>query len=319
MPLSLAFRSGAAAEVQTDSERRPAGARRRLLLALGVAALLGSAAAAAVFLAVRSQLGALERLYEAGDVMRTNAESLLGLEHVLELAGHLQALLAAGSVLGAGFAAHRLSASLRAGSLPAGAAAGQVRRLAPRVLLLALCLGGALYASAQRSVSVGAERFFFLQDDAMTSMVYARNWAQGFGLVYQPGERVEGFTNPLWVAWMALIHVLHPDPATAPAWVLASSWLLVAGTAVLIHELLLVWRVGASWALCGAVLFVLDRNTWTWAVSGLETSACAAAVTACAWALARERRIAFAVALCALCLLRSDGFVLGAALGAVAL
>src|SRR5258708_7855289 len=46
------------------------------------------------------------------------------------------------------------------------------------------------------SFLVNGERYFCLYDDAMISMRYAKNLAQGFGLVWNPGgERVEGFTN----------------------------------------------------------------------------------------------------------------------------
>ena len=48
----------------------------------------------------------------------------------------------------------------------------------------------------------------------MISMRYAKNLAQGFGLVWNAGgERVEGFTNPLWVLFMAGLHLL-PVPAS---------------------------------------------------------------------------------------------------------
>jgi hypothetical protein len=40
-------------------------------------------------------------------------------------------------------------------------------------------------------------------DDAFISMVYARNLAEGHGLVFNLGERVEGFTNLLWVLLLA--------------------------------------------------------------------------------------------------------------------
>jgi len=36
-------------------------------------------------------------------------------------------------------------------------------------------------------------------DDAFISMRYAQNWADGTGLVFNPGEYVEGFSDPLWV------------------------------------------------------------------------------------------------------------------------
>jgi len=56
-------------------------------------------------------------------------------------------------------------------------------------------------------------RYFILSDDAMISMRYGYNFAHGFGMVWNPGEYVEGFTNPLWTFFMALIHFL-PVPLT---------------------------------------------------------------------------------------------------------
>jgi len=39
----------------------------------------------------------------------------------------------------------------------------------------------------------------FIQDDAYTSLRYAKDFADGKGLVFNEGERVEGYTNFLWV------------------------------------------------------------------------------------------------------------------------
>jgi hypothetical protein len=59
------------------------------------------------------------------------------------------------------------------------------------------------------SFIVNGERYFCLFDDAMVSMSYARNLTDGHGLVWNiAGEKVEGFTNPLWVFCMALFHLL---------------------------------------------------------------------------------------------------------------
>jgi len=55
---------------------------------------------------------------------------------------------------------------------------------------------------------IDGQRVFTLFDDAMISMTYARNLAQGFGLVWNAGESpVEGYTNPLWTAWLAFLHL----------------------------------------------------------------------------------------------------------------
>src|SRR2546423_1137519 len=56
-----------------------------------------------------------------------------------------------------------------------------------------------------------------LFDDAMISMRYAWNFVHGNGLVWNPGERVEGFTNPLMVAVMAVASSLFDRRAAGLA------------------------------------------------------------------------------------------------------
>ncbi len=76
------------------------------------------------------------------------------------------------------------------------------------LILVAFCLYASLFIY-RMSFVVHGERFFSLLDDAMISMRYARNLANGHGLVWNPGgARVEGYTNLLWVLWMALFHLL---------------------------------------------------------------------------------------------------------------
>ncbi len=60
-----------------------------------------------------------------------------------------------------------------------------------------------------------ASRFDWVCDDAFISFRYARNFASGLGLVYNPGESpaVEGYTNFLWVLIMALVERVGSDPA----------------------------------------------------------------------------------------------------------
>ena len=73
-------------------------------------------------------------------------------------------------------------------------------------MLLFLLYAG--YFIFQTSFLIQGERYFVLFDDAMISMQYARNLANGHGLVYAVGgERVEGFSNPLWVFYMAFFHL----------------------------------------------------------------------------------------------------------------
>jgi tetratricopeptide (TPR) repeat protein len=51
----------------------------------------------------------------------------------------------------------------------------------------------------------------YVQDDAYISFTYAQNLAAGKGLVFNVGERVEGYTNFLWTLLMAVPHFLGMD------------------------------------------------------------------------------------------------------------
>ena len=50
-----------------------------------------------------------------------------------------------------------------------------------------------------------------LFDDAMISMRYAWNLANGNGLVWNPGEYVQGYSNPLMTLFMAAVHMIASD------------------------------------------------------------------------------------------------------------
>ena len=78
-------------------------------------------------------------------------------------------------------------------------------------LFALLALGYLFYCQryiAATSFEIEGKTYYVLFDDAMISMRYAYNLAHGNGLVWNPGERVEGITNPLWTGVMALIHLL---------------------------------------------------------------------------------------------------------------
>lgn len=56
-------------------------------------------------------------------------------------------------------------------------------------------------------------------EDAAISFAYARNWAEGDGLVaFRGGERIEGYSNPLWVALMALWYHVGVDGFDSSKW-----------------------------------------------------------------------------------------------------
>lgn len=85
-------------------------------------------------------------------------------------------------------------------------------RVAFAGLLLLAAIGATVLVWRSSFPTVEQRRGFCLFDDAMISLRYAANLAHGHGLVWNPGERVEGFTNPLMVLLMT------PVVAVAGTW-----------------------------------------------------------------------------------------------------
>ena len=108
------------------------------------------------------------------------------------------------------------------------------------------------------------------QDDAYISFRYADNLVNGHGLVFNPGERVEGITNLLWTVLFVpvLAAGLDPAPVSASMGMVASVLLMIA-----------TWRLsGGHWL---AVLLVAAvPGVSLEGAQGLETVAFAALVTA---------------------------------------
>ena len=65
----------------------------------------------------------------------------------------------------------------------------------------------------------------WLCDDSFISLRYAQNLADGLGLVYNAGERVEGYSSPIWMLGSALAIAVGADPVVASKW----AGLLAAG------------------------------------------------------------------------------------------
>lgn len=106
-------------------------------------------------------------------------------------------------------------------------------------------------------------------DDAFISYRYARNWVEGNGLVFNPGERVEGYSNLLWIL------VLSPflRAGIGIEWASKLLGLLCAIGALLVAQRLLRRHFAASAGL--VLLFGLWLASCIgfvyYAIAGLET------------------------------------------------
>ncbi|MEM9695347.1 MAG: hypothetical protein AAGA56_22580 [Myxococcota bacterium] len=126
---------------------------------------------------------------------------------------------------------------------------------------------------------------FHTVDDAFISFRYARNLSLGRGLVYNPGERVEGYTNFLWTLVLGAGHRLGLEPIRFAKALGGLSMVALLGLLYRwsqhVNERsylppLAPWLAASSTALLGHAVF------------GLETLAFTALVVAAAFALERE-------------------------------
>lgn len=74
--------------------------------------------------------------------------------------------------------------------------------------LVVFYIGWALHYIDRTAVEHEGLRYFTLWDDAMISMRYAKNLASGAGLVWNPGERIMGFSNLGVTLLMVPVHWL---------------------------------------------------------------------------------------------------------------
>ena len=162
-----------------------------------------------------------------------------------------------------------------------------------------------LFGAALLAVMFGlvVHRRFF-HDDAYISLRYGERLLAGKGLTWNDGERVEGFSNPLWLAQIVLLGLLGAPLALAAQ---------VLGVLYALATVILWVRSQADPV---GLLALVTIPGWTlWAFGGLET------ISACFWILmslvlvwgmrdappSRARGLALGLSLAAVALGRPEG------------
>lgn len=107
-------------------------------------------------------------------------------------------------------------------------------------------------------------------DDSFISIRYADNLVHGHGLVYNAGERVEGYTNLLWTLILAAFIRAGASPVTG-----AEFLGVVAYGAVALCLTAWAWRRGRdadrTFLPLAAALVLVSDDFHVWATGGLET------------------------------------------------
>lgn len=161
-----------------------------------------------------------------------------------------------------------------------------------RNILFGLLLAGYIYYGIQyirkSAITVQGQTYYVLFDDAMISMRYAYNLAHGNGLVWNAGEYVEGFTNPLWVGYMALFH-LFPIPAN-----IISFYIQLSGLVFLALNLFFVRKIVEEFTdhfivmLAAVALTAFYGPLNTWGLLGMEVSLLTLILSVVTWLALRS-------------------------------
>src|SRR5262249_35823973 len=138
---------------------------------------------------------------------------------------------------------------------------------------------------------------------------YAWNLAHGLGAVYNPGERVFGYTSAPWMTWLALGIRLGVDPLlwSRVTLVLSDTITLIAVGSLLERH---VSRPSAWWLGLALALWPYSAAL---AMTGLEMSAFVALIALTAWLVDRRHRGA-GLALGLLAVFRPEGLLAAFAL-----
>ncbi|WP_281327423.1 hypothetical protein [Polyangium sp. 6x1] len=185
--------------------------------------------------------------------------------------------------------------------------AGRVSLAVKRVLYAVFLLGG-----------LGAGLFFawkirWLCDDAFISFRYARNFSRGEGLVFNPGEWVEGYTNFLWTLVLGLLAKVRVSIPHAGLFGNLASYVLAV-----VFVALVVRKASPKPAIVpfAALALAASRPFHTFASSGLETMPAAMLVAVGMWASLKKNGAFWSgLSLIAAALTRPDHLLLYGCMG----
>jgi len=134
----------------------------------------------------------------------------------------------------------------------------------------------------------------WMSDDGFIYLRVVDQLFAGNGPVFNPGERIEAATSPLWVGLLALASLVFPTVSTAWLAVTLGLGLSLGGLAFAQWGAYRLWDDGRGRLLLplGALVIVALPPFWDFATSGLETGLAFAWLGACFWGLVTLSRSA---------------------------
>jgi arabinofuranosyltransferase len=152
------------------------------------------------------------------------------------------------------------------------AATGKTRPIKALAILL---LGAAAFYAlfiVRTSFRIRNTLYFTLVDDAMVSMRYAHHLVQGYGLVWNVGDKpVEGFTNPGWLLLMAIVHLLPLAVSKISLVIMIVSALILLGNALVAFKICEAISPGSRFApLLASAITAFYFPLVFWSLRGME-------------------------------------------------
>ncbi len=167
-----------------------------------------------------------------------------------------------------------------------------MHRSALREIFFALLVAGYIYYGIQfiqkTAITVDGQTYYVLFDDAMISMRYAYHLAHGMGMVWNPGEYVEGFTNPLWVGYMALFHLFPLSASQVSLSIQLSGLVFLTLTLVFVRKIVEDFTGDLFVMLAAVALTAFYAPMNLWGLLGMEVSLLTLILTAAVWMALRN-------------------------------
>lgn len=111
--------------------------------------------------------------------------------------------------------------------------------------------------------------FDYVSDDAFISFRYVKNFVSGNGLVYNIGDKVEGYTNFLWIMILSFISYMGLNIVY---------WSRMLGSILSLFVIFIMYRQGKSntnikypYYFLAPLLLAFNAAVAVWSVSGMET------------------------------------------------
>uniref|UniRef100_A0A7C4YRX5 Glycosyltransferase RgtA/B/C/D-like domain-containing protein n=1 Tax=candidate division WOR-3 bacterium TaxID=2052148 RepID=A0A7C4YRX5_UNCW3 len=138
--------------------------------------------------------------------------------------------------------------------------------------ILAILLIYYIFFIIRSSFVINGERYFTLFDDEMVSMRYAKNLANGYGLCWNKGERVEGITNLLWTIYISFFHLFSIPPSKVSLFIQLTGALFMLFSTFLAYRIsYLIFKIERV-AIISAIFLGLYYPVVYWSLFGTEVS-----------------------------------------------